>query len=496
MKTTKRLLSCLLVLAMLFALAIPAFAADGGTITIKNTEAGTTYTLYKLFDVETATTATGTGYSYTNINNLSKEQLTAGGFDIVAGHVVSTTGTAPSDQWFHDIVESAHLSEVGHATSDGKDVSLTAPNGGYYFVLRNSDNQTSSVVEFNAETVTGNITIYDKNNHNDPVPEKPDGERYKTTAAGADISADLGGKVEFTVSFGTSNYADNPLYGQPGAPENTPAYVNVEKYTVVDTPADIDIDIDKLTVTVDGTEIAKDTAYTVSKNVDTGVVTVEIPWVNGTSPNFTPRYNQGDKIVISYEGTVKAESASNTATITPTINGALGTPTEDPDPVQVKSTDIVVTKIEKDNPDNTLSGAEFVLTKDDNGTTKYYAYDEATKVVSWVNEGDSKITKKTTGDDGIVTFVGLAAGEYQLIETVAPNGYNRVEDPIDVEVTKSGEGDTFKVECLGAEVENARGTVLPSTGGIGTTMFYVIGGLLVAAAVVVLVSKKRMGAEQ
>lgn len=504
MKTTKRLLSCLLVLAMLFALAIPAFAADGGTITIKNTEAGTTYTLYKLFDVETATTATGTGYSYTNINNLSKEQLTAGGFDIVAGHVVSTTGTAPSDQWFHDIVKSAPLSEVDKATSDGKDVSLTASNGGYYFVLRNSDNQTSSVVEFNAETVTGNITIYDKHNHNDPVPEKSDGDRYKTTAAGADISADLGGKVEFTVSFGTSNYADNPLYGQPGAPENTPAYVNVEKYTVVDTPADIDIDIDKLTVTVDGTEIAKDTAYTVSKNVDTGVVTVEIPWVNGTSPNFTPRYNQGDEIVISYEGTVTEKNATNRATITPTVNGEDGTSKEDPTPVNVKSADIEITKVDQENHETLLDGAKFVLINKNLGNDygKFYKYTPATAdtpaKVEWVND-EANATEVTTGADGvkgIATFEGLAAGNYELKETVAPNGYNLMDQNFGVEVTESGEGEDYVVSCDGATVENARGTVLPSTGGIGTTMFYVIGGILVAAAVVVLVSKKRMGAEQ
>lgn len=489
MKTTKRLLSCLLVLAMMFAMAIPAFAA-GGTITIKNTEAGTVYTLYKLFDVKKSEAGT---VSYTLVNGLTEADLEGSPFTVEAGHIVDKTGAQPSDAWFQGIAKK--LTAVDTKTSNGKDVVFTPSEDAYYFITRSS-NDTVSALKFNAETVVSDITIFDKNNDNEPVPDKPEGERYKTTEDGADISVDLGGKVNFTVSFYTSNYAKNPAHDTDA---NAPAFVTVDKYTVLDTPSGIDIDLDKLTVTVGGDLIEK-TAYTPNK-ADDGKVTVDIPWKTAEG---NPIYAQGAEVVISYEGTVTEKNATNSATITPTVNGEDGTPKEDPTPVNVKSADIEITKVDQENHETLLDGAKFVLINKNLGNDygKFYKYTPATAdtpaKVEWVND-EANATEVTTGADGvegIATFEGLAAGNYELKETVAPNGYNLMKQNFDVEVTESGEGEDYVVSCDGATVENARGTVLPSTGGIGTTMFYVIGGILVAAAVVVLVSKKRMGAEQ
>lgn len=486
MKTTKRLLSCLLVLAMMFAMAIPAFAA-GGTITIKNTEAGTMYELYKLFDVQKSEAGT---VSYTLVNGLTEADLEGSPFTVEAGHIVDKTGAQPSDAWFQGIAKK--LTAVDKKTSVGKDVVFTPSEDAYYFITR-SNSQTVSAPEFNAETVVSNITIFDKNNDNDPVPGKPEDERYKTTDKGADISVDLGGKVNFTVSFNTSNYAKNPAHETDA---NAPAFVTVDKYTVLDTPSGIDIDLDKLTVAVGGGRIEK-TAYTATKDND-GKVTVEIPWKTAEG---NPIYAQGAEVVISYEGTVTEKNATNKATITPTVNSKDGPSKEDPTPVNVKSADIVITKVDANDNTVKLDGAKFVLINknadEDNG--KYYKYTAAAgndpAKVEWV--ADIKdATEVTTGDSGTATFEGLAVGSYELKETVAPNGYNLMDQNFGVEVTESGEGEDYVVSCDGATVENARGTVLPSTGGIGTTMFYVIGGILVAAAVVVLVSKKRMGAEQ
>ncbi len=490
MKTTKRLLSCLLVLAMMFALAIPAFAA-GGTITIKNTEAGTVYTLYKLFDVKKSEADT---VSYTLVNGLTETDLAGSPFTVEAGHiVVDKTGAQPSDDWFQTVA--AKLTAVDTKTSDGKDVVFTTNKDAYYFITR-STSQTVSAPEFNAETVVSNITIFDKNNDNDPVPGKPEDERYKTTDKGADISVDLGGKVNFTVSFNTSNYAKNPAHETDAS---APAFVTVDKYTVLDTPSGIDIDLDKLTVTVGGGQIEK-TAYTPTK-ADDGKVTVEIPWKTAEG---NPIYAQGAEVVISYEGTVTEKNATNSATITPTVNGEDGTPKEDPTPVNVKSADIEITKVDQENHATLLDGAKFVLINKNSGNDygKFYKYTPATAdtpaKVEWVDD-EANATEVTTGADGvkgIATFEGLAAGNYELKETVAPNGYNLMDRPFAVTVNEDGKGETYAVSCDGATIENARGTLLPSTGGIGTTMFYVVGGILVAAAVVVLVSKKRMGAEQ
>lgn len=96
----------------------------------------------------------------------------------------------------------------------------------------------------------------------------------------------------------------------------------------------------------------------------------------------------------------------------------------------------------------------------------------------------------TTDNNGTATFGGLADGTYHLIETEAPAGYNPLTAPVPVTVAGSNT-DTAKLSVT-AEVENKTGTTLPSTGGMGTTVFYVLGAVLVMGAVVLLVTKKRM----
>ena len=96
----------------------------------------------------------------------------------------------------------------------------------------------------------------------------------------------------------------------------------------------------------------------------------------------------------------------------------------------------------------------------------------------------------TTDNNGTATFGGLADGTYYLVEIKAPAGYNQLTAPAKVTVAGSST-DTTKLTVT-AEVENKTGTLLPSTGGMGTTVFYVLGFVLVMGAVVLLVTKKRM----
>ena len=133
-------------------------------------------------------------------------------------------------------------------------------------------------------------------------------------------------------------------------------------------------------------------------------------------------------------------------------------------------------------------------------------------------EGEVKV-KAFVGQDGKVTFTGLAAGTYKLTESVTPDGYNTI-DPIEFTVTwiTDDEGNrtfdangkpifavegTDKITVLGSgenantlygEIVNVSGTTLPSTGGIGTTLFYIFGGLMFVGAAVLLITKKRMAA--
>jgi LPXTG-motif cell wall-anchored protein len=109
--------------------------------------------------------------------------------------------------------------------------------------------------------------------------------------------------------------------------------------------------------------------------------------------------------------------------------------------------------------------------------------------------------------NGNVSFTGLGEGTYTITEVTTPDGYNSIE-PIKIKIEFNTEAKTFSAYVLNAdgdktgdainmaayEIENKAGTVLPSTGGIGTTIFYVVGGILVLGAGVLLITKKRMSA--
>lgn len=165
-----------------------------------------------------------------------------------------------------------------------------------------------------------------------------------------------------------------------------------------------------------------------------------------------------------------------------------------------------------------LEGAEFKLHNADN---KWAIVDDNNKVTGWT-ETEANGSKLTSDANGLFKVIGLDDGTYYLKETKAPTGYNLLTSEIAVVITAStSNGQTWtdgnassaltaltvKVDTeeatngnlsngtVGITVKNNKGSTLPETGGIGTTIFYVLGGMLVVCAVVLMVSKKRMSAE-
>ena len=163
------------------------------------------------------------------------------------------------------------------------------------------------------------------------------------------------------------------------------------------------------------------------------------------------------------------------------------------------------------DPDETIDGKPVDKDKYESLTDKY----KVTTTYSVVGaDQTSTDIKVEVGTDGKATFTGLGAGKYKLVETKVPAGYNKVDD-IEFEITMTEEDDastsskTGKIvkfdtdndditveadNTLSMDIINKKGTELPSTGGIGTTMFYVVGSILVIGAAVLLISKRRMNA--
>lgn len=160
--------------------------------------------------------------------------------------------------------------------------------------------------------------------------------------------------------------------------------------------------------------------------------------------------------------------------------------------------------------DQTLEDGTILKANADKYESTTVKYKETTKTeTSTVDTTNTKVTA-TVGEDGKITFTGLNVGKYTLHESVTPEGYNTVAD-ITFEIKAAEEGHvegelkggniSWSTESSGVTekdgtfyvtVMNRKGDVLPSTGGIGTTIFYVTGTILMLGAAVMLITRRRM----
>lgn len=139
-----------------------------------------------------------------------------------------------------------------------------------------------------------------------------------------------------------------------------------------------------------------------------------------------------------------------------------------------------------------LADAVFTLSKKSDGTEpiKLTKTNENSNIYKVNNNGT--ITDITTPDDGKFTIQGLGAGTYYLTETKQPAGYNKLSGPVKVEIDTNGNVTVDGADANPVKVLNKTGTVLPSTGGAGTTMIYLVGAVLVLGSGVVLATKRRV----
>lgn len=470
MKTMRKLFTVLLALAMTLALAVPAFAADTGSITITNPQGDHTYTAYKIFDV----TYSGENYSYT-ISGTDAAFNTVKAYADVAANGLTLTAVANTgkynvsfDNSFSVASFAQHLktnvSSLGTGTPFTKvDNTMKASDLalGYYFVSGTS----GTVCEL---TTAKNIQIRDKNE----VPE------IKKDVNDEDRTVEIGQKLTYTIT---------------GKVPSTKGYTEFT-YQVTDTMTEGLTFNDDVKVTIDGVDVT--TAATITKNGSGFVASVNM--MNYQGQIDAP-------VVITYTATVNEKAIqrneeTNTATLkysnNPADKNSFGNSSVE---VDVFSFNIVINKYATGNESTKLEGAKFVLK---NAEGKYYKYDAATKAVTWV-AAKAEATEVTTDNKGVARFDGLQAGTYSLEETVAPAGYNQLTKDITIVLKEDGSATIDGAastpgaadRSLTAGVANSTGTMLPETGGIGTVIFVALGALAVICAGVFLVTNKRMSKE-
>lgn len=162
-----------------------------------------------------------------------------------------------------------------------------------------------------------------------------------------------------------------------------------------------------------------------------------------------------------------------------------------------KTFEMNVFKFYKDKNDLTtekgLADAKFTLSKNKNGTDPIKLIDKGSNTYRVAKTDETNtITEVITPDNGRFTIQGLGAGTYYLTETKQPAGYNKLSGPVTVVIDETGLVKVGESEANPVKVENKTGTVLPSTGGVGTTMIYLVGAVLVLGSGVVLATKRRV----
>ena len=476
MKLSRKILSLVLALVMVMGLAATAFAEEGGetttngSITITNALGGETYNAYQILYLESYN-AEKNIYAY-KANPAWKDWLK----EESQKQYVSI-----NDQGYVTWVEGASAADFAKAAKgqlSGKTVAGSAKpiaDGpatisdlqlGYYLV----DSTVGALCELN--TTNPNMTITDKNER--PTIEKKVQEDFDESWGDVN-DADIGQTVNFK----------STVSAKPGA----------RKYVVHD-KMDSKLEFVGVTSITAGSTTLTEGDYTV---VTTGLLddcTFHIVFTETYLDSITADTN----IVINYTAKLTSDAVAGTGYVNETWLDYGDNQHTEHDTTTTYTWKLPIYKYHMDGETKTaLAGAEFILYK---GSEENREYAQVTngKLTGWTKE-KTEATKLVSDAKGMIEVEGLDADTYYLEETKAPRGYNKLAGHVKVEIshtvidapahmTHTLKQDETVVEKV--EIENKSGTLLPETGGIGTTIFYVLGSILVIGAVVLLVTRKRM----
>ncbi|MBM6756042.1 SpaH/EbpB family LPXTG-anchored major pilin [Collinsella tanakaei] len=539
----KKLVAALTVVALVvsaLATALPAYAEPGvtvatSTVTVSSTHAdfaGQTVKIYKMFSA--ASNADGSAATYeletqwegffNSIGAVSSEEgatLSEKAFNYVSGlegdelaafansarewaddsgHSIPATDTqvasseTPYTATFSKVAYGYYLVDPGDAPEDSEEHSSINLNAILVNVLKDAVE-----VNLKSEYPTVDKTVENGQNH-----------------ASAQVGDKLNFKLEATI----------------------PDVTNYEKYifNLQDTLSDgLTLDQDSVKVQVGGTD-ADAGNYAVKFGAGTaGDPSMTVHF--GTSSDGGTTYDAkayftgkaGQKITVTYTATVNenaivnADDELNSAKVEySTSPDGESTGESEDDKTHQYTFGFDLTKVDGADDETVLPGATFQLKTADGSEviklvkTASGAYRPATGAEAAVSDdGKTWVEEVTTGDDGKLVFVGLAEGEYQLVETKAPDGYNELGAPKYIKIAatyntdgtlqywtvsifdQTGQELTPSQDNNGQDsitVENNKGTLLPGTGGMGTVIFTVVGVAVVAGGAIWMVQRNRRNA--
>lgn len=492
-KAMKKLMAALLAVAMVCAMAIPAFAAGGagattgeGKITIDNAVIGHTYKIYRILNLQYNDTAKSFRYEKNDKWGAFVEEQTA----YLA--VDSKTGVvtwANSDNADNGTAIKALAVAAGQHVTDtpslAADDSKEATSNtvifdnlplGWYLVV--SDLTTDAICSI--DTTAKQVTIREKNG----VPTVTKEVEYASGSWGEGNDGNVGDTVNFQTT----------IYVTDGNPTN---YVLHDKMS------------NGLTFKTDSIVVTKNDAPFIdyTKETPNDGCTFEIKFNKDS-------LHTNDKVVVTYSATINSNAVVGTDgndNETWLKYGETGETTHSNTKTYTWKFDILKFFTDSNGDKKYLADVEFVLyRKNADDKAEYAKFDSNNKLTGWTAT-ESEAGKLRTNATSNVTVEGLDEGTYFLKEITTPGGFNGLTTDVEVQIDSScntlrGAAYTVKYKMANANdedftdagdekivpIENKRGTTLPGTGGIGTTIFYVVGGGLMVAAAILLITKKRM----
>lgn len=521
MKTMKKILSLVMGLVMALAMSVTAFAAgENYSITIENSVPGHTYEAYQIFagdltvkengEKVLSNITWGSGVDTTSVvTGKTLDQVFDGQ---TAAEVAESLKDEAAAKAFAEKVApylKKDAAETSAANTSG--YTISGLDAGYYLV-KDQDNSLNNADDFYTAyimEVVGDVTA------------KPKGDKPSLNKQIKDNDKDTWGVV------GDNQIGDTVEFRTISTVPNTEGYTKYD-YIISDTMSDgLTSNVktaDDVNITVNGKVLPRD-YYDVTENGNSFQVHINI--LGAIADGYM---TAGAEIITSYTGVLNENAKvydegkqDNTAHLEYSNNP---NNTEDrgrtPDSKVYDWTfKMVVNKVDKGG--NPLTGAKFVLSKDGNLDVADMKCGEdgvptnTENLIGLVKEGEGVYHVARDGEAGIIYDIDAGkpvikglddAKDYYLYETKAPEGYNLLSQPVQFKINAEYEPDGSALQVgyptvtvdkgepsnnLSTDVVNQSGAELPSTGGIGTTIFYVVGGLLVVGAGIVLVTKKRMG---